>query len=142
MTNKILGRPLITTKDFPVHHKEHILNIMSEGASLFEVYAYLDISDKTFARIMRDDYIFFRTIKKGVKLSRAWWEKKGRSNLENKDFSPVLWYMNMRNRFGWADKKEIDHTTKGRALPRPILGGLSVQKDDSTRQDSGANKKD
>jgi hypothetical protein len=33
----------------------------------------------------------------------------GRKNIANKGFNSVLWYMNMKNRFGWADTQSIEH---------------------------------
>lgn len=33
--------------------------------------------------------------------------------------------------FGWRDRQEMDHTTNGNDLPTPILGGMSVRRDDS-----------
>jgi hypothetical protein len=122
---KTVGRPKITTADFPKDWQEQVIKEMSEGASQEEIQGLLDISDKTLVRLMKDDKEFFRTIKRGRRLSKAWWLNKGRGNLENKEFSPVLWYMNMKNRFGWADKKEIDHTTMGKKLPTPIYSGKS-----------------
>ncbi len=89
-----------------------ILKLMREGASKVEVCADLDISTETLAQWQKpssDYYIkeFSDTIKRGELLSNAWWERNGRVNLYNKDFSAVLFYMNMKNRFGWRDKQEL-----------------------------------
>ena len=104
------GRP---TK-FKEEMCETVICLMSEGASKIEVCAELGICFDTIAEWCnpKGDYFkptFSEAVKKGLQLSQAWWEKNGRTNLENRDFNYTGWYMNMKNRFGWADKKEIDH---------------------------------
>lgn len=93
---------------------ETAIELMLEGASKIEVCAELEITQDTFYRWCNeksDGYIkeFSEAIKKGEKLSQAWWERKGRISLENKDFSYTGWYMNMKNRFKWADRQEVEH---------------------------------
>ena len=77
---------------------------MSEGASIVEVAGLLDIDKATLYRWIdvnseQFNQEFCDTIKRGLSKSQEWWEKKGRTNLENKDFNYTGWYMNMKNRF-------------------------------------------
>lgn len=91
---------------------EVVVELMARGASKFEVAAEIGVCMDTVTEWQKpeNNEAFSAAIKKGEQLSRAWWEKNGRINLENKDFSPTLWYMNMKNRFGWADKQETTNT--------------------------------
>jgi hypothetical protein len=127
VTNPV-GRPKITTADFPTDWKERVLGEFKMGASREEIYAMLDISDRTFARLLKEDKEFLRTIKTGERYSQAWWLNVGRTQLRNKEFSYVGWYMNMKNRFDWADKQEQKHTVE---MVQPILGGASANQDDT-----------
>ncbi len=34
-----------------------------------------------------------------------------------------LWYMNMKNRFGWADSQKIDHTSAGEKFNITLVRG-------------------
>ena len=72
---------------------------------------------------MKEETEFSVTIKRGKALSAAWWERVGRKQLTNKEFSYTGWYMNMKNRFGWADKQEVQHS-----------GGIHINIDETDDQ--------
>ena len=113
MANPV-GRPSKYNDDMP----GKVVEIMSEGASLLEASVHIGIDKQT-----QEDWCdpesprfkpeFSLAIKKGIALSQAWWEGKGRKNLENQEFNYTGWYMNMKNRFGWADRKEIKQEVTG-----------------------------
>ena len=47
---------------------------------------------------------FKATVDFGRMLSKAWWMSKARKNLDNKAFNANLWFMVMKNQFGWSEK--------------------------------------
>jgi hypothetical protein len=100
------GRPIITTNDLPENWEMDIINLSKIGGSIVEIAVLLDISRNTLTAMTERDPNFLNTIKKCKRLCEAWWMKQGRTELDNKDFSYTGWYMNMKNRFGWADKIE------------------------------------
>ena len=107
-----MARPKITTDDFPENWENGIIELASQGASDVEIRDYLNgICHETWARLIEEDKEFSETVKKARLKCQVWWEKKGRLNLDEKDFSATLWYMNMKNRFGWADKQEVKQET-------------------------------
>lgn len=94
---------------------EKLIELMKDGASLTEVCAELDICHDTLIEWCKEGGEYYKedfseAKKRGEKLSEAWWERMGRTNLFNPyqgdTFNSSLWYMNMKNRFGWRDKTD------------------------------------
>lgn len=113
-----MGRPKVKTDVLQKGWQEAVLALYAEGGSDVEARVLLaDIrtdvdtfSDDLWERLLKEDEEFSRTIKKGRKLSETWWVESGRKNLQNQRFNYTGWYMNMKNRFGWADSQKIQHS--------------------------------
>ena len=110
----------MATKYRPIMN-DKIIELMTQGASLIEVSANLDISRDTIHDWTNKDSPRYKkkfsdTIKRGIELSEAWWLKLGREKLTLKYQSDNLnftgWYMNMKNRFGWKDKQDVTSNNK------------------------------
>lgn len=108
-----VGRPKDTIESLPEGWYNDILAMFEEGASDVEVKALIfkwrgSFSNDLWCRWMAEEPQFSETIKIGKLLSEAWWNREGRTNLKDKDFSYTGWYMNMKNRFGWMDKQQTE----------------------------------
>ncbi len=85
---------------------DRVIALMAQGASKHEALADLGIWEDTFWRWRKIHPEFSEAVKIGTELSRMWWEREGRTALRDKSFNHGLWYMNMKNRFGWTDRVE------------------------------------
>lgn len=112
------------TLDLPDNWQAEILELYKEGGSDVEVKALIyswrnSFSNDLWDRWLKEEPVFSETIKKGRMLCEAWWSREGRENLSDRDFSPTLWYMNMKNRFGWRDTHDVNSNIKGEVNINP-----------------------
>lgn len=112
-----VGRPKETLDSLPENWEEVIIQLYKEGGSDEEAKAIIAEMRGTFSndlweRWMLDEPKFSEAIKSGRMFAQGWWMHKGRKSLENPAFSYTGWYMNMKNRFGWRDKTQTEHTGK------------------------------
>lgn len=96
------GRP---TKYDPAYCVK-VKDLMMQGASKVEVAYHFGVHTDTIQEWEKVHPDFSVAIKEGVSLSEGWWQMQARKSLENQKFNSTLWYMNMKNRFGWSDKQE------------------------------------
>lgn len=83
---------------------------MYEGKSIKQIARLLKVSRQWLHELMLGDSKLNDTIQLGKEYAEAWWEEQGQANLWNKEFNHQLFYMNMKNRFGWKDKNESVQT--------------------------------
>lgn len=102
-------------------YREEYCNLVqphfAEGKSVYEVANAIGVPLSTMQDWRVKFPEFSDAIKKGLRVSRGWWEAKARENLDNPKFQAALWFMNMKNRFQainddtgefrWADKHEV-----------------------------------
>jgi len=121
-----VGRPKITLDDLPDGWKDLMLNGAKEGKSKRFITTLLKISPETFYRLKDDEEEFSDTIKECEELCYAWWEQIGLQYITNDSSKDSLnlnttnYIFQMKNRFGWADKQQIDHTSKGESVALPM----------------------
>lgn len=81
----------------------------SNGASVTEIIGVLGISKVRHAEMLKDvDQEYARFIAECKEHSKRWWYRTGRLGLMLKGFNTPLYQFQMKNRYKWADKVEID----------------------------------
>lgn len=102
------GRP----SKYQPEYAEKIIELMRDGCSIKEAAYSWGIARSTIYEWAKKNPEFAEAVELGVEFSEGYWEQHGRKNLYNKDFNSTLWYMNMKNRFGWKDKVDASHTVE------------------------------
>lgn len=96
--------------------KEAVLSEYEDGASDVEVRVLLkqfrkkaSLSNDLWVRWMAEEREFSDTIKQGREASERWWLRLGRGMAAGKIVgNATTWIFNMKNRFNWADKREVE----------------------------------
>lgn len=124
---------------------EQIIALASEGKSITQISARLDIPRGTLWSWGEQHDEFSALLRRAKELEQAWWEEKAQGNLENRDFNANLWNKSMASRFrsDYGDRVVAEHTGKdGAPLIKSadpteianavigLLGGTNSKNDD------------
>ncbi|MEM4167803.1 MAG: hypothetical protein QW328_06895 [Nitrososphaerota archaeon] len=85
---------------------QKIIDIYSIGGSDVEVCAEIRCTMDKFMELYNTNDAFKQAIDLGRILSKAWWYRQGRENLNNRNYNSALYNFQMKNRFGWSEKGE------------------------------------
>lgn len=106
-----VGRPRTTTAALPENWKQLMLDCGQEGGSAVEMRCILGIGQSGWETLINDDEEFRETERQARALCEVWWERRGRAMASGDDGNATVWIFNMKNRFAWRDKTEVDHRT-------------------------------
>lgn len=110
-----VGRPRTTVNDLPANWKQIMTDCGTEGGSAVEVRCLLGIAMSAWETLLDDSEEFREAEKIRQELCEVWWHRQGRRMTQDGQGSSAVWIFNMKNRFGWRDKHDIEHS-----------GGISV----------------
>lgn len=100
------GRPRTTLDDLPSDWRELMLAAASEGKSAVEIRHEIGIGRSAWETLLEDSQEFRAAEKDARELCEVWWERSGRTLAMAGGGNSAIWIFNMKNRFGWRDKKE------------------------------------
>ena len=110
MANPV-GRPRTKLSDLPHDWESLVCEAAQDGASDVEIRCILGLTQTSWTTLLEDSEEFCITIKKAHDLCRVWWERHGRKMTTGEaEGNATVWIFNMKNRFGWADKTQTEHT--------------------------------
>ena len=115
-TKKVLMEVEVATTGRPTKYDpkfcETVKEVMAKGFSKEAVAGHLKINKDTLYKWVERHEEFANAIKDGMELSRLFWESIAINHLthtkNSKQLNSVVWLFNMKNRFNWTDKKEIE----------------------------------
>jgi len=102
----------------PTKYKEgyckDIIKHMEEGYSLQSFAGTINISPCTLNEWQKKHPDFKDAVEQGKLKGLLFWEKAGILGAKGRipGFNVATWIFTMKNRFGWRDKKDIEHTGK------------------------------
>lgn len=119
---RAVGRPRTTTSDLPDNWRQLMTDCGQDGGSAVEARSLLGIAQTAWDTLLEDSEDFRLTEKQRQALCEVWWERQGRRMVKDGQGNATVWVFNMKNRFGWRDKQEIDHTSSDASMtPKPVL---------------------
>jgi len=111
---KLTGPPL----KYTVELCEYLPYMFEQGETVAEVCGEINVARSTYYQWKKDYPDFKAAAEHGSTLCEAWWSKMGRAGSVGKikNMNAAAWIFNMKNRFGWQDKVEIEDKNKREAV--------------------------
>ena len=91
---------------------QKIIDAMEKGLSKEAAATEIGICEASFYLWQKENKEFSEAVKEGEKRSQLFWEKVGIKGMVGKipGFNATTWIFNMKNRQGWKDRQETEHT--------------------------------
>ena len=89
----------------PNNYKDIIIDGMTEGRFIEELFPELGISFVDHDELIKNDKVYQQIVREGEVLCYAWWLNQGRRGMTNKEFQNSTYVSIMKNKFGWTDRK-------------------------------------
>lgn len=100
------GRPTL----YKPEYCEQLIHHMSQGLSFESFAGVLGVTRATVYNWAKENHEFLDAKNMGMEKCRLFYEKAGIAGMVGKikDFNTGVWFANMRNRFNWTNKQEIE----------------------------------
>lgn len=99
-----------------------------DGASAVEIRCILGIGESAWETLIEDDADFRRTVKESKDLCQVWWERQGRKmSCGESEGNATTWIFNMKNRFGWHDKQQVDNISSDGSMSPKDTGAAVLE---------------
>lgn len=94
-----------------------LIEHMKKGYSFESFGAVIGRCEKTLFNWLDSYPDFLQSKKEGTAYSRLFWEGLGIDGLRGNipGFNATTWIFNMKNRFGWRDRHDLEHSASGNA---------------------------
>ncbi len=147
MEKRKVGRPKEGLESLPKDWYKEILELYKIGGSDEEVKGVIcdwrgSFSNDLWDRWLIEEPEFSETIKMGKMLSAAWWYRNGRENLKDREFNYTGWYMQMKNRFGWTDKTQVEQNSNIKIQPVDPFAKIRENNDINSETETGVKSAD
>lgn len=96
-------------EELPRSFRRNAMGMFAIGASEPEVQSKFGIAKKSWEEWVTLYPEFAEFVSVGLNRAQAWWELQARNYVSESSskFNAALWFMNMKNRFGYKDQKEL-----------------------------------
>lgn len=123
----------------PPDWRDLVIQLASEGCSDVEIEAhFMKFSglkaanvDAMCRALKENDEEFKTTLKKAHILCEAWWVGQVREHKyhpKDMTFETAAWFIMMKNKFGWRDKTELEHTVPDNLMEKYAAFGIEQLK--------------
>ena len=119
-----MGRPSLYRPEYC----ETVVELGKMGKSMVQMAAHFDVDRETINYWAATNPDFFAALMRAKVHSQTWWEDRGQTGLDDRNFNAPLWHKNVASRFreDYADRKEVTGANGGPIQQAVTLRTLDV----------------